>query len=220
MGVSYNPKSVTNNLVFCLDAANAKSYGGTGTTWNDLSGKNNNGTLVNTVTYSTANSGRMVLNGGYITVANTGAVSNLSNVLSASVWVNPLIIDNNYRRFIAGDGFPNQKWYMEFNGVNIGKVLVGPGGYNSTITLTTNTWYNLTTVWNGTQSLLYINGVLDQTVSVAGPAFTANGIGIGADFNGSSPFNGYIAESRVYNKALTASEVRQNFNALRGRFGI
>lgn len=220
MGVSYNPKSVTDNLVFCLDAANAKSYGGTGTTWNDLSGKNNNGTLVNTVTYSTANSGRMVLSGGYITVANTGAVSNLSNVLSASVWVNPLIIDNNYRRFIAGDGFPNQKWYMEFNGVNIGKVLVFPNGFNSNATLTTNTWYNLVLVCTGSQVLLYINGTLDISVNTSGPAFTANGIGIGADSNGSSPFNGYIAEARVYNKALTAAEVRQNFNALRGRFGL
>lgn len=220
MSVAYNPKSISDNLVFCIDAGNSKCYPGSGTVLNDLSGKKNNATIVNTVTYSTDNGGHMVLNGGYMTVANTGAVANLSDVLTASVWLNPSTIDTNYRRMIAADQYPNQKWYMEFNGASLGKVLVFPNGFNSNATLTTNTWYNLVLVSAGAQVSLYVNGVLDISVNTNGPAFTANGIGIGADSQGGTPFAGKIAEARVYNKALTAAEVQQNFNALRGRFGI
>ena len=111
---------------------------------------------------------------------------------------------------------------MEFNGApaSLGKILVFPNGFNSNATLSTNTWYNLVMVSTGSQILLYINGNLDISVNTNGPAFTANGIGIGADSQGGTPFAGKIAEARVYNKALTSAEVQQNFNALRGRFGI
>ena len=63
MGISYNPKIVTNGLVLCLDAANAKSYPGSGTAWTDLSGLGNTGTLTNGPTYSSANNGSIVLDG-------------------------------------------------------------------------------------------------------------------------------------------------------------
>ena len=63
MGLSHSPSLVMNGLVLCLDAGNSKSYPGTGTTWTDLSGNGNNGTLTNGPTYSSANGGSLVFDG-------------------------------------------------------------------------------------------------------------------------------------------------------------
>ena len=63
MAVGYNPKIVTDNLILALDAANIKSYPGSGTTWTDLSGKGNNGTLVNGPTFNSGNSGSIEFDG-------------------------------------------------------------------------------------------------------------------------------------------------------------
>ena len=63
MALSHSPSIVTNGLVLCLDAANSKSYPGSGTTWTDLSGRGNNGTLVNGVGYNSGNLGSLVFDG-------------------------------------------------------------------------------------------------------------------------------------------------------------
>jgi hypothetical protein len=63
MGIAYNPRTITDGLVLCLDAANSKSYPGSGTTWTDLSGLGNTGTLVNGVGYSGDNLGSLSFDG-------------------------------------------------------------------------------------------------------------------------------------------------------------
>jgi hypothetical protein len=63
MGLSHSPSIITQNLVLCLDAANSKSYPGSGTTWTDLSGNGNNGTLANGVGYNSGNGGALVFDG-------------------------------------------------------------------------------------------------------------------------------------------------------------
>ena len=70
MGVAYNSRIITENLVLCLDAANSKSYPGSGTTWTDLSGNGNNATLTNGPTYSSANGGSIVFDG--VILSNDG----------------------------------------------------------------------------------------------------------------------------------------------------
>ena len=61
MGISYNPRIVTDGLVLCLDAANKRSYPGAGTTWSDLTKNNHNGTLVNNASFNSGNGGGIVL---------------------------------------------------------------------------------------------------------------------------------------------------------------
>jgi hypothetical protein len=83
MGIAYNPAIIRSNLVLCLDAANPKSYPGSGTTWTDLSGFGNNGTLINGVGYSSDNLGsftKMYIN-AQETVSSTldSAFSSFSN---------------------------------------------------------------------------------------------------------------------------------------------
>ena len=72
MATIYNPNIVTDNLVFCVDAANTKSYSGSGTIWKDISGEDNDGTLVNGPTFSNDNGGSIVFDGtnDYIQTAN------------------------------------------------------------------------------------------------------------------------------------------------------
>ena len=94
MGVAYNSRIVTDGLALCLDAANSKSYPGSGSTWTDLSGNGNNATLTNGPTYSSANGGSIVFDGVNDYVAPTG----LTNALwqgnwTVSFWVNFDIIN-------------------------------------------------------------------------------------------------------------------------------
>ena len=74
MAIFYNPRTITDGLVLCLDAANRKSYPGSGTTWTDLSGRGNTGTLTNGPTYSSANGGSIVFD-GTDDIVNTSYVS-------------------------------------------------------------------------------------------------------------------------------------------------
>ena len=88
MGISYNTSLVRDGLVLHLDAANKKSYSGTGTAWNDMSGNNNNATLVNSVAHSTANNGSMVFDGvnDYSTIASSTSMNTMTAV-TACMWI-------------------------------------------------------------------------------------------------------------------------------------
>ena len=91
MGINYNPSIATNGLVLCLDAANPKSYPGTGTAWTNLTGLGNNGTLVNSPTYSGANSGSFLFDGtnDYI-IANTQSLNNAPYTLEIAFKISSL----------------------------------------------------------------------------------------------------------------------------------
>ena len=77
MAVGYNPRIVTDGLVLCLDSANTKSYGGSGTTWTDVSGSGNNGTLYNGPTHTSGAD-------GYFTFDGSNDYSQLSDTLAPS----------------------------------------------------------------------------------------------------------------------------------------
>jgi hypothetical protein len=212
-----------NGLVLALDAGNIKSYnaGISTTTWTDLSGMSNTGTLTNGPTYSSANNGSIVFDGsnqygpigtsGFPFGSSAGTLSGWANATSAAAGNGNWIISygspaTSQARFI---GLYNQTYYF--------------GGYGNDITAVgfqTNTWFNMVGVYDGTNASMYINGVL-----VSGPtAKTWNTVAstaqIGRQTNGGEYWNGRVSNIQVYNRALTASEIRQNFNATRGRFGI
>jgi hypothetical protein len=91
MGLSHSPSIATNGLVLCLDAANRKSYPGSGTTWTDLSGNGNNGTLTNGPTYSSANGGSLSFDGTNDVVNSTTSIIDRADgqEITVSCWIKP-----------------------------------------------------------------------------------------------------------------------------------
>ncbi len=202
---------VTNGLVLCLDAANTTSYGGSGTTWTDLSGSGNNGTLVNGVGYSSANKGSLSFDGvdDYVDTFNTSSITDMT----IEMW----IYDNRssgQRDILSYNGnsgsytFNGSTFRTDGNGSGA-RVFYGVG--NPPL----NTWYRFCYVKNGD---LYINQIQytgsggDRTYGMLSFGNTRSDV--------NNRLNGIISNIKVYNRALSASEVSQNFLAMRARFGI
>jgi len=222
MGIGYGPRVITDGLVLALDAADVSSYPGSGTTWTDLSGNGNNGTLVNGPTYS---DGSIVFDGtnDYISL-----IDNLGDPqqFSVSFWCYPTALsvdaNNNYRRIFLTPGSNTNTGniiLIEQSG-NISFRLPGGSGTNFTTSGFSgiNEWGYVTCVYNQSHRQIYFNGVFKSQFAEAGVTVNFGSPQI-VDQNGQQ-FQGKISNFKIYNRALTASEIQQNFNALRGRFGI
>jgi hypothetical protein len=236
MGTNVRPNIVTNGLVLALDAANIKSYPRTGTTWTDLSGNNNSGSLVNSPTFNNLNGGSIVFNGTNqnIDCGNTSlGIAAGATQITLESWVYPTSFTS-YRGIISriGASSPFGGWMLNVNSdsgnkfdfaVNISgtwRTWVTSGGTFST-PLTTNTWYHLVGTYNGSVIALYLDGVLINQFSAVGTIQYVGSLSnllVGQNGGGASYFPGRIAVARVYNRALTASEIQQNYNALKSRF--
>jgi hypothetical protein len=219
------PTIVRENLVLYLDAANTKSYVSGSTTWNDLSGTNNSGSLTNGPTFSSANGGSIVLDGAddYIRISQN---INPPNITLEFVY--KALISTPYEYLIsnARDCCGPQNGYELHivNGVPRFSIWNSTQlGLNGTSTLT-NQIYHIIATYDGSQMKIYQNSILTGLVN------SALGIGSSPSFNlaiggmGFDPavynLTGNIYIGRVYNRALTATEVLQNFNATKGRFGL
>jgi hypothetical protein len=227
MGISYNPRTVTDGLVLALDAANTKSYPGSGTTWTDLSGNNNTGTLVNGPTYSSANGGSIVLDGtnDYISCGLKGVAS---PSLTTETWIQK---QGNSGHFLVIDNTDQPELRLTFTSTGLLILFYDNGAYftNTTYTATFNTelWYHIaTTLRNGSQNY-YINGSLVLSTSGVYDGNSTTNAGehtLGTYNRPGAGYNGYakvkIAAHRVYNRALSAAEIQQNYNALKGRFVV
>jgi hypothetical protein len=244
MGVSYNPRTVTDGLVLCLDAANRKSYPGSGTTWTDLSGRGNTGTLTNMdgTNLNSANGGSLTFDGINEFISVPSGIPQRTNEFTNEIWVYPTNLTggaNGYSTLIRMNGFRVGGGSGDFYFVlrNLGQVHceiknTADNGYDSYTTSTgiiqVNNWYHIVQVINRTSGNLkfYVN-----RVSVLDVATTTYGIVTGSaiqiaqqetDVNGqyARRLTGRVANVKLYNRALSAAEIQQNFNALRGRFGI
>ena len=220
------PKIVTDGLVLNLDAGQQNSYRGSGTTWTDLSGRGNNGTLVNGSTYNSANGGSIVFDGvddivncGNSTTLNMSTETTLIHWLrfTGSTW-SPFIgkltnaTTNNYRVWIGGDrGFD-----VELTNDSFKPLFTVTSGE-----LPTNSWCCLGMRFKSDGTLSgFFNGVNKNTVAKNIGATNNGDFIIGTDFGGTAFGGGSISCIQLYNRALSDAEVSQNFNALRGRFGV
>lgn len=190
-----------------------------GTNWYDVSSQGNNGTLNNMPTYNSSNLGAIVLDGvdDYVTIGTTGFPFGAS-AGSICAWA--------YATSVSGFG-----WIISYGTATTSQSrFLGRfdttyyfGGYGNDITaagLTINTWFYMVGTYDGTNASLYINGDL-----VAGPTAktwntVANNAQIGRQTNGGEYWAGRVGLVQVYNTALTAAQVAQNFAATRGRYGI
>jgi hypothetical protein len=237
MAIFYNPRTVTDGLVLALDAANPKSYPGSGTTWTDLSGNGNNGTLVNGVGYSGDNLGSLSFDGvnDYVNFTDKPEFTFTDAKFSLEVffrYVNKTDRDN----IIIGKrdyGLTQREYNFYMYEPSSTPTLRFIISSNLTANWTTvesstiqkNTWYHAVATSDAGVGRIYLNGVLNATNNSMHSS-TTNGtspLTIGNAFSSGSAlqyFNGSIPLARIYNRALTAQEIQQNFNATRSRFSI
>jgi len=240
-GIQYqidNKLYVRNGLVLYLDAANPLSYPGTGTTWNDLSGNNNNGTLINGPTYSSDNGGSIVFDGVNDTVIVENQDQQLTNPsqVTISVWLNRTSTIN-YSHF-AGVPISNTSWSPPYIGYGLEFISTSDnvtfivGFINGEFAYTTaentgltgiNTWVNITGTYDQNYRKIYINGELITSIADNRILATTSGnFTLGAEnyTQTNYPLNGKIPITLVYNRALSQQEVQQNFNAFKDRYGL
>lgn len=220
---------ITENRFVQLDAGNTESYSGTGTVWTDLEG-NDNGTLVNGPTFNADNGGSIVTDGvnDFIRIGRVAGTGTATQSMTYELWVNPL--DNNGNILSMSSANPQTGWNMPPIAAAGGRFRgkIWPNNFLlSDTTFTQGTWYHVVLVWdypNRTQ-LLYVNGVLND--SQGGITYASSNIdnfiflgqqNPGADNTGM--FAGRYGIFRLYNRALTANELLQNFNSNRRRFGL
>ena len=222
---------VKDGLVLHLDAADRKSYPGSGTIWYDRSGTINNGTLTNGPTFDGTNGGTIVFDAtnDYINIANTSLPSaNQSHTVSSWIYKQG---DNTINGWVAlaawGTNTANQKRmiFVSSNSGQSNRIYTGfyANDYNWGTGVTNNVWTYLVWTYNGSTEAIYLNGSLYGTHAVSN-VNTVLGVNheIGAYFDSSfiSYYNGKISNFQIYNRALSAAEISQNFNATRKRFNI
>jgi hypothetical protein len=214
-----------NGLVLFLDAANTKSYPGSGTIWSDLSGSGNNATISNG-SYSSENGGVIVFNGSstgaYFTliansgdftceiwVKQTGANLGQASVFGGSNGISGA--DNCQLRVLDSDGSI---------GLALGNANVALSPSSAGVT-SLNNWYQVIWSRSGSTINVYVNSVF-KCSGTSSTQLRIDRLGNIGGLGGSLGkwLLGNISNAKVYNRALSAAEVSQNFNALRGRYGI
>lgn len=237
MSVNYNASIVTNGLVLYLDARNVRSYSGSGTSWRDISANNNNGTLVNSPTYSS--SGYIDFNyatSQYVSFASASSLQFLNrSAYTLEAWIYPTrnpgannwtgIFDredssigsrDGYNIYFLGSGTTTTSFTTErfVAGVNTAV------GYNVDSSLSVNVWQHIVATYDGTTLSLYYNGSSVGTPVSSTGNITNTSKTLTIAVRGGQYFGGRIANAKIYNVGLTAAQVLQNFNAQRGIFGV
>jgi hypothetical protein len=217
---------VTSGLLLELDAGLSESYPGAGSTWFDLAGSNYNVALVSGVAYSAANQGHLIFDGSDDYATLSSAISQAVNTVS--IWVKmgstaaqPIVV-------YGSDAFQstNWSWGLAVYPTNTIGMNEGPLSYPTTSLFTeavaVGTWRNYTLVRNdGGSAKVYKNGVLVGTKSGAGTTAVQNSAHrLRIAKTGGQIGNFSLATVHLYDRALSSAEVLQNFNALKGRFGL
>ena len=211
----YGPRITTSGLILCLDAADRNSYPGTGTTWYDLCRSGINGTLVNGPTFSEANEGIITLtatSSQWIDVPLNLATTTYT-VIGAARYTS-----TGGRTFSAR----NNNWLMgHWSGTTENYYAEGSVVPLGTGAADTN-WriFAATRTPTGPVCDFYVNGIRGNVNNPAGSGAGPNGFAIGSYAAISEFSNSQIGFMSCYNKVLSLDEIRQNFNALRVRYGL
>lgn len=242
MSAKGGPDIVRNGLVLYLDAANDKSYPGSGTVWEDVSGNNNSGSLVNSPTFDSGSLGSFNFDGvnDYVNLGSTNRiVGDNIQILTLSIWIKFTGTSQYYvfnlKRTSTESTLVGVTANYNSSGINAAGYLGGLvrnfddtthswlTDSNGGIGYNDNKWHNLVlTIGNSSINSLYIDGNFKTSNSVGMQSATSNTgpLTVGS-FGSSLYFSGNISNVMLYkNKALTASEVLQNYNATKGRFGL
>ena len=224
----YGPRTVTNGLVLALDAADKNSYIGSGTSWRDLSGNNYTSTLTNGPTFSNSNGGSILFDGTNDYVVSSNFTPNFSTK-TLSGWVKLSSVSQQGGGVVtlqSTDGLVFDSIVYNETGQGWG---FGSNGFSRTnwsgvSETSTSVWVNITATYENSNYRMYRNGILIYTLTSFGALnfnFNSNVQLAYRHLGGGSAFlAGNIANTFVYNRALTATEVLQNYNATKTRFGL
>jgi hypothetical protein len=229
MGIAYNPKTVTDGLVLCIDAANPKSYPGTGSTWFDVSGNSLNFTIYGSPSFNSA---------GYFTLGNNQTTQYMmrfpfetpTSEITYSCWFRSNFTSANQTPFTYSVGGNNEMLFFTNSNTLLTPHPLGIAIDISTTNMT-NVWVNFawTRVAGSGKNIFYRNGIyIGEYTASAGVSLATGGhliIGQEADspggsFDANQNLDGDFSRLDVYNRALSEVEIQQNFNATRGRYGI
>jgi len=232
MAFAYSPKIVTDGLVFAVDAANKKSYPGSGITWSDLSVNGNNGTLTNGPTFDSGNGGSIVLDGtnDYIDFGNIGIT-----LYCIDIWyylTSEITGASGFKPFFrfSNQGVQEGVGFGAVTGFLSNETLTMLGqtpGYERTgiFDVIPSGWNNFVFNWNGSNYDIFLNSS-QKTVSY-GTAnsghvslISSTGFYLGQGYQSSQIGDGKFSSTKIYNKALSSTEISQNYNALKSRFGL
>ena len=213
------PSVVSSGLIFHVDASNPSSYPGNGTTWNTLVGTEN--VALSNCIFESADGGAIVFNGGSVGTFPTPAAIVPNGAISVEMWVKWLTV---------GNGISNIQCLIDNNSSNTGfiiqdfpqsgSILSTPGGATQ-FPIGLDEWVQIVSTVKGSIAKTYINGQLVAATLGSGSLFT-----VGANFTigkwqgGARYLNGRVGIVRIYNRALRATEVINNFDASKGRFSI
>jgi hypothetical protein len=227
MAFRFGPKSTTDGLVSYLDVINPNSYPGSGNTLYDLTINGNNGSLVNGPVYNSTYGGNITCDGvnDYIQPTNITLTS-----FSLSIIYMPLVFDTDpsgpgrYNCVLETDGGGVGNMLIRYDSASGNSILIGnhdggAGGYvylNPSPAQTVNKVYEITVTYNDTTKLVsgYIGGVFMNSSTLTTNLKYAGTIQLGYTFNTR------IFNYKVYNRVLSSSEILQNYNALKYRFGL
>ena len=238
MGISGGPDIIQDGLVLALDAADRNSYPGSGTTWADMSGNGNNGTLTNGPTFNSANGGSIVFDGvdDYVN-CGIGSLLNITSSVTLICWIklngnpsvigNPNVIDkwdwpNNLRVYSLGTEEGKFSTSISRDGSFGNRLFV-----TESISPSLNQFYFLVSTYNGQTLSLYKNATLISTASymTTYPIFNAptteTWVGRSRDAGqGGRWISANTYNLQIHNRALSASEILQNYNAQKSRFNL
>jgi surface protein len=231
-------KTLIPGLVLYLDAGDVNSYPGSGTTWTDISGNENNGTLNNGVVYNNADGGSLVFDGvndffrttSNLNLTDTDKIT-IQIILKSASLSGSMVLEhstnwNAHNSFGVLVNDPSRKMYFTD--------FVPVSGYNtkrSVSNVIDGNWHFITVTadrskGSSDQNLVYVDGVLSTGGNIGGQTSDNNGnygsfpLFIGSRAGSGFFFSANIAQVLIYKRVLTPLEIQTNFNALKARYGL
>jgi len=219
---------VSSGLQLYLDASNTTSYPGTGTTWFDLSGQGNDVAMQNSgsISYTSSGGGYFTLvSNGYFRRATTTGVPTGISAYTMSVWVQWSSGTWPVSGGMIGIGnsiTTNLTNQFRTTGTNTLVNYWYGNDLNATSTVSpASQWFNAVAQWDGTTRKIWVNGTQIASAAATGLNVSSSLLQVGAtNTGGSEPLSGRIGQALIYNRALTSTEIQQNYTAVRSRYGV
>ena len=214
------PAIVTDGLVLNLDAGFTPSYPTTGTSWYDISSNSKTVTLTNGPSFN-SNSGGGIVFDGADDYGNLGTIGGYTNKFSCEAWFKTTS-SASWKDIICG-GCGDIIFTINGNYVNFGSQCSSPIPHlnYSTTAVNSGAWFFASVTYDSGVAKVYVNATLENTYTRSDASQTPGTVFVGSNADGSGEFfNGTIAVVRMYNRVLSQSEITQNYNAQKGRFGL
>ena len=229
MGQYYNPViSSPDTLALNIDAANTRSYPGTGNTCYDLSLYNNSGALTSVTFVGSGGTGAFVFN-GTTSLINLGATNggNVTTAWTLESWIKPTTAGegNSGRIFQHSSGsltgfICSLDNSAVSNGIQLNTYAVS--GFSARVgnCITNNSWQHVVWAFSPGSVTFYVNGTAIGTSSITSPSSYTSADYIGNNSGATNTFDGSISIVRLYRNTLTATQIRKNYNSLKNRYGL